>query len=156
MIHSATIRYHMRNKRRNRFLSRTVSPEAESDAQRIQAVASSRPRPTTSSSPSTTAACRAVKARLLPGAPACADHYLIHYVAERQGHLCGERRQPTRLRSGRRLSWPSPAQLITYTADQEDPWEYYWVGFNGASANTSGATAALSWRTRPPHTCKNA
>ena len=25
-----------------------------------------------------------------------------------------------------------PGQLTTYTADSDDPWEYSWVGFNGA------------------------
>ena len=36
-------------------------------------------------------------------------------------------------------SSPSRTQLITYAADETDPWEYYWVGFNGACANKLAA-----------------
>ena len=48
-----------------------------------------------------------------------------------------------------------PSQLITYSADKEEPWEYYWVGFNGACANK--LVLQLPFREdMPAHHCKNA
>ena len=32
-----------------------------------------------------------------------------------------------------------PSQLIRYTADEQQPWEYSWVGFNGACAHKLAA-----------------
>ena len=53
-----------------------------------------------------------------------------------------------------------PNQLITYAADETDPWEYYWVGFNGACANklvqqTLSSDAALRTTAKTPQsTCE--
>ena len=33
------------------------------------------------------------------------------------------------------LFFARPSQLIRYTADEQQPWEYSWVGFNGACAH---------------------
>ncbi|MBC5582261.1 helix-turn-helix domain-containing protein [Anaerofilum sp. BX8] len=84
--------------------------------------------------------------------PGVRDHYLIHYVASGRGTyvVSGVTHE---VKSGD-VFLAKPSQLITYTADQEDPWEYYWVGFNGSNANRLvlqlpfGADA-------PVHTCKN-
>lgn len=65
--------------------------------------------------------------------PGIRDHYLIHMVLKGQGSykLNGRVWQ---LREGD-LFLAKPSQLIQYTADPADPWEYAWVGFNGACAN---------------------
>ena len=37
------------------------------------------------------------------------------------------------------LFFARPSQLIRYTADEQQPWEYSWVGFNGACAHKLAA-----------------
>lgn len=64
--------------------------------------------------------------------PALRDHYLIHYVASGQGLYCCQKRQYY-LGQGD-LFLISPSQVVNYRADNDDPWEYYWVGFNGTEA----------------------
>ena len=64
--------------------------------------------------------------------PALRDHYLIHYVSSGQGIYCCQKRQ-YHLGQGD-LFLISPSQIVSYRADSENPWEYYWVGFNGTEA----------------------
>ena len=65
--------------------------------------------------------------------PGVRDHYLIHLVVAGRGiYQVGNVSYP--LQEGD-LFLAKPNQLITYAADETDPWEYYWVGFNGACAN---------------------
>ena len=47
-----------------------------------------------------------------------------------------------------------PNQLITYAADRDDPWEYYWVGFNGACANKLVQQTPFT-DSRPVYRCKD-
>src|SRR5699024_4716891 len=65
--------------------------------------------------------------------PGIRDHYLIHLVVAGKGtyQIGGA---SFALAEGD-LFLAKPNQLITYAADRDDPWEYYWVGFNGACAN---------------------
>jgi len=65
--------------------------------------------------------------------PGIRDHYLIHLVLSGKGvfRLGGEVFQ---LHEGD-VFLIKPSQLCTYSADPDDPWEYSWVGFNGANAN---------------------
>lgn len=64
--------------------------------------------------------------------PALRDFYLIHYVSAGRGvYHCGKREYA--LSSGD-LFLISPDHIVSYGADEEDPWEYYWVGFNGTDA----------------------
>lgn len=64
--------------------------------------------------------------------PGVRDHYLIHLVTSGCGsYQIGSDAFSV---SAGDLFLAKPGQLITYTADTEDPWEYYWVGFNGAGA----------------------
>ena len=62
-----------------------------------------------------------------------ADHYLIHLVVSGHGQYTMNGRSFT-LGPGD-LFLVKPNQLVSYCADANDPWEYYWVGFNGAFAN---------------------
>ena len=84
--------------------------------------------------------------------PGVRDHYLIHYVASGKGTyvVSGVTYE---VKSGD-VFLAKPSQLITYTADQEDPWEYYWVGFNGSNANRLALQLPFVADT-PVHTCKN-
>ena len=43
---------------------------------------------------------------------------------------------------------------IEYFADNDDPWEYYWVGFNGACANKRVQQTPFS-DVQPVHHCKD-
>ena len=65
--------------------------------------------------------------------PGARDHYLIHLITSGKGTyiLNGKAYE---LGSGD-IFLAKPNQLISYTADRKDPWEYHWVGFNGACAN---------------------
>ncbi|MFR7502968.1 MAG: AraC family ligand binding domain-containing protein [Faecalibacterium sp.] len=50
------------------------------------------------------------------------------------------------------LFFARPSQLIRYTADEAQPWEYSWVGFNGACANKLAAQLPFTDAApRPPH-----
>ena len=64
--------------------------------------------------------------------PAVRDHYLIHLVADGHGRL-RTGGQEVQLGPGD-LFLLRPGQLAEYCASAHDPWEYYWVGFNGAFA----------------------
>lgn len=65
--------------------------------------------------------------------PGIRDHYLIHLVVAGKGtYTLGN--DHYQLGPGD-LFLVKPNQLATYAADEKEPWEYYWVGFNGAFAN---------------------
>ena len=74
--------------------------------------------------------------RCAPGqtwGPGIRDHYLIHLVLSGKGVFeVGGRTWEV---SQGQLFFARPSQLIRYTADEQQPWEYSWVGFNGACAN---------------------
>lgn len=84
--------------------------------------------------------------------PGVRDHYLIHYVVSGKGTYCVNDTVYT-LRTGD-VFLAKPSQLIVYSADKEDPWEYYWVGFNGACANK--LVLQMPFRDdMPVHSCRN-
>ena len=81
--------------------------------------------------------------------PALRDHYLIHYVASGKGtYCCHKQRYP--LEQGD-LFLISPSQIVSYCADSEDPWEYYWVGFNGTEAHRLMNLTPFSFEKRVLH-----
>lgn len=64
--------------------------------------------------------------------PGIRDHYLIHFVISGKGsYICGGK--TFQLKAGD-LFLIKPSQVVYYVADPNDPWEYYWVGFNGTYA----------------------
>ena len=78
--------------------------------------------------------------RCAPGqtwGPGIRDHYLIHLVVSGKGTFeVGGRTWEV---SEGDLFFARPSQLIRYTADEQQPWEYSWVGFNGACAHKLAA-----------------
>lgn len=64
--------------------------------------------------------------------PGVRDHYLIHLVTKGRGtyQVSGQ----THPLAAGDIFLAKPSQLVYYAADAHDPWEYYWVGFNGAGA----------------------
>ncbi len=78
--------------------------------------------------------------RCAPGqtwGPGIRDHYLIHLVVSGKGIFeVGGRTWEV---AAGDLFFARPSQLIRYTADEQQPWEYSWVGFNGACAHKLAA-----------------
>ncbi|WP_411678435.1 AraC family transcriptional regulator [Caproicibacter sp.] len=64
--------------------------------------------------------------------PAVRDHYLIHYIVSGRGEFrsCGKQHSLS-VGDGFLVV---PSQLVSYSADDRDPWTYCWVGFNGSDA----------------------
>ncbi|MEG0878448.1 MAG: AraC family transcriptional regulator [Oscillospiraceae bacterium] len=83
--------------------------------------------------------------------PAVRDHYLIHFVVSGKGSYTVNS-TVYELNSGD-VFLAKPNQLITYSADNTEPWEYYWVGFNGACANKLVTQLPFS-ENAPIHHCK--
>lgn len=64
--------------------------------------------------------------------PGVRDHYLIHHVLRGKGYF-KIRGKAYHLKSGDTfLIYPN--MEACYRADEEDPWEYTWVGFDGTDA----------------------
>ena len=64
--------------------------------------------------------------------PATRTDYIIHYILEGKGmYQVGERKYYLSKGQGFLIE---PEILTFYQADQEEPWTYLWVGFNGSDA----------------------
>lgn len=64
--------------------------------------------------------------------PGYRDHFLIHYVVSGRGVYAMDGKQ-YEIQAGDAF-YCTPNRSIHYWADMDDPWEYYWVGFNGTEA----------------------
>ena len=74
--------------------------------------------------------------------PALRDHFLNHFVVSGSGILrCNQ--QEYVLHAGE-LFITFPAQVSSYQADENDPWQYNWVGFNGTDARRLVKMTGLS------------
>ena len=66
--------------------------------------------------------------------PATRNHYLFHYVLSGTGTLMADNSkgitQTYSVKSGQGFLI-FPGQITTYFADQEHPWEYIWLEFDG-------------------------
>lgn len=64
--------------------------------------------------------------------PAVRDHYLIHYITSGCGvFFSGGKKYGLRAGDGFLIV---PDSVVSYKADNADPWGYSWVGFNGTDA----------------------
>lgn len=64
--------------------------------------------------------------------PGIRDHYLIHYVISGKGYYKVNGKLYSLAAGDSFLVYPQVE--ITYYADEKEPWEYTWVGFNGSDA----------------------
>ena len=61
--------------------------------------------------------------------PAVRDHFLIHYIISGKGtYECAGKSYSVKAGD---LFLVFPNEVISYRADENDPWQYCWVGFNG-------------------------
>lgn len=74
--------------------------------------------------------------------PALRDHHLIHIVASGSGRFVLNDSE-YRLSAGDVFYAPE-SKMVFYQADDDDPWEYYWVGFSGIDSQRLLAAASLS------------
>ncbi len=73
--------------------------------------------------------------------PAMRDHFVIHYIFHGSGTLTiGQKKYHLGAGQGFLLC---PNVVSHYKADNNDPWEYAWVGFHGLNAATYLSQAAL-------------
>lgn len=82
--------------------------------------------------------------------PAVRDHFLIHYVV----NGCGTYKNSSgeyHIKKGQGFLI-SPSEVTIYTADKDNPWEYYWVGFKGVDAKHILERCGLNEKT-PIFTC---
>ena len=64
--------------------------------------------------------------------PGLRDHYLLHYVISGKGlYTCKD--TTYHVQAGD-LFVVFPNQVVSYRAEEQDPWQYCWVGFNGTEA----------------------
>lgn len=79
--------------------------------------------------------------------PAARNHYLFHYVISGTGLLMADDSSDTtrnyQVKSGQGFML-FPGQIATYTADQNLPWEYIWLEFDGLRVKEAVELAGLS------------
>jgi hypothetical protein len=77
--------------------------------------------------------------------PAIRPHYLFHYVLGGRGQYCVNG-QTYHLTKGNGFLI-NPGVSTVYTADEHDPWEYCWIGFDGYGVKTILQDSALLQQT---------
>lgn len=78
--------------------------------------------------------------------PAVRDHYLIHYIISGKGTFSNGH-ETFSLSAGNGFLVAPNKQVVSYCADEHDPWEYCWVGFRGTDAARLIGQTGLSERT---------
>jgi len=74
--------------------------------------------------------------------PAIRPHYLIHYILNGQGTFFVNNTAHHLKKGDGFLITPGVTSL--YSADEKDPWEYCWIGFDGYHVNTILQSCGLS------------
>lgn len=74
--------------------------------------------------------------------PVVRDHFLVHYVTNGKGTFHVQDKVYT-IEKGQGFLI-CPGVKTTYMADLQDPWTYYWVGFNGLDASAYLSRAGLN------------
>ncbi|MGO4939669.1 AraC family transcriptional regulator [Fundicoccus sp. Sow4_D5] len=76
--------------------------------------------------------------------PILTHNYLFHYIVSGKGRFFQpDNSDGTELTSGQGFLMP-PDTICSYSADSDDPWEYYWVEFNGIQAKQSMKLAGFT------------
>lgn len=74
--------------------------------------------------------------------PAIYDHYILHYIIDGKGcYSCGRQQYPL---TGGDMFLIRPYTEVYYQADQQEPYRYYWVGFNGTECQSLLVQAGYS------------
>ena len=73
--------------------------------------------------------------------PYARNHYLFHYVISGKGYLRADGEYEITAGHGFLIE---PNQVATYFADENDPWEYAWVEFDGLRVRESLQLAGIS------------
>ena len=61
--------------------------------------------------------------------PNIRDYYLIHFILEGKGVFINPKKQYELEKGDAFLI--RPGEVCTYKADNDEPWTYIWIGFNG-------------------------
>jgi len=64
--------------------------------------------------------------------PGIRDYYLVHYIKKGKGTFRADGKE-YKLQAGQ-MFFIFPENVSYYIADEEDPWEYDWIGFGGGRA----------------------
>ena len=64
--------------------------------------------------------------------PAVRNHFLLHFVASGKGKFTISDREYNLSAGDGFVTFPN--EMAYYAADEKEPWEYCWVGFNGVDA----------------------
>lgn len=76
--------------------------------------------------------------------PTLTHNYLFHYILSGRGSfLENEKHEAIQLGPGQGFLMP-PNTVCSYTADQDDPWTYCWIEFNGLKAANFMRQAGLN------------
>ena len=73
--------------------------------------------------------------------PYARNHYLFHYVISGKGYLRADGEYQITAGHGFLIE---PNQVTTYFADENDPWEYAWIEFDGLRVRESLQLAGIS------------
>ena len=74
--------------------------------------------------------------------PYARNHYLFHYVISGKGLLLANEQEYT-IEGGHGFLI-APGQVTTYRADEQEPWEYTWIEFDGLRAHEALNLAGIS------------
>ena len=74
--------------------------------------------------------------------PYARNHYLFHYVISGKGLLLANGQEYT-IEGGHGFLI-APGQVTTYRADEQEPWEYTWIEFDGLRAHEALNLAGIS------------
>ena len=72
--------------------------------------------------------------------PAARNHYLFHFVLSGKGTLYADNSSGTTetyIINSNEGFMLFPDQVTTYIADNDDPWEYIWIEFDGFKAKSA-------------------
>lgn len=84
--------------------------------------------------------------------PHARNHYLFHYIIAGKGVLlANEQEYPITAGHGFLVV---PGQITTYRSDENDPWEYTWLEFDGLRAHESLNLAGISGK-EPVYTARS-
>ena len=80
--------------------------------------------------------------------PYARNHYLFHYVISGKGLLLANG-QEYAIEGGHGFLI-TPGEVTTYRADEQDPWEYTWIEFDGLRAHEALNLAGMSVKYTTP------